>query len=101
MKKYPFLKFYIAEEEECEGTLFVANTNNNSVVWFDNLNREWQGSYFCYEDLKNNKNFFREVEKFDNGYINIEDILDPRALKSIITRFSMWFEEKDEKENEI
>lgn len=100
MKKYTFIKFYITDEEECEGTLFVANTKDNIVVWFDNLNREWQGSYFRYEDLKNDKNF-REVEKFDNGYINTEDILDPRALKSIITRFSMWFEEKGEEENEI
>ena len=99
--KYSFLKFYLADEEECKGTLFVVNTKNNSVVWFDNINQEWQGSYFCYNDIKNNP-FFREVKKFDNGYVNIDDILDPRSKNSIITRFSMWFEGcLNEEENEL
>ena len=98
--KFSFIKFYVTNEKECEGTLFVANSKNNRTIWFDNLNQEWQGSFYTYEDIDKDS-FWKKVKKFDNGYINTDDVLNPSAKNNIIQRYSMWFEEMDEEENEI
>lgn len=70
------LKFYVTFHPamlglpaETAGVLYVANTKDNSLHWFDNQNREWHGSIYGYSDIKSDEDF-KEVKEWDNGYIS-------------------------------
>lgn len=75
------LKFYVTYHPamlglpaETAGVLYVANTQDNSLQWFDNLNREWNGSIYSYIDIIDDKDF-KEVTDWDNGYISTNDAI--------------------------
>lgn len=92
--KTSHFKFYISTNfNDCGDrydVLYATNTLNGHLFWFDDLNGEWHGSLYSYQSIKNDPDF-NETTKFDNGYINIDDALDPLANNSLIRRYPNEF----------
>lgn len=73
--------------EDTAGTLYVVNELTGNVFWFDNDNMEWFKSMYSSEILLNFINMeFVEVENFDNGYVNTDDIWEGLGYTSLIGR---------------
>ena len=73
--------------EDTAGTLYVVNKLTGNVFWFDNNNMEWFKSMYSAEILLELINAeFIEVESFDNGYVNTEDIWEGIGYTSLIDR---------------
>ena len=79
-KRHQYLRFYVTHhqadlglEEDFAGTLYVANILTQQVRWFDNLNYEWVGSTYKYNDIKDDPEFVEITHNWDNGYITKED----------------------------
>ena len=84
--------------EDTAGTLYVVNTLTENVFWFDNDELEWQGSiYPADEVLDAIGDEYEEVESFDNGYVNTEDIWSGIAWTSIVGRYPDEFAENFKK----
>ena len=80
-------------DEDFAGTLDVVNVLTDNVFWFDNDNLEWHKSiYSAKSTLQGIGEEYVEVERFDNGYINTDDLWDERAKNSLIRRYSEEFE---------
>lgn len=77
--------------EDSAGTLDVVNMLTGNVFWFDNDNLEWHKSIYSAEStLKNLGTEYEEVENFDNGYINTEDLWD-NSKHSLIRKYPEEF----------
>ena len=73
---------------ETAGVLDVVNTLTGNAFWFDNENEEWHKSiYSAKSTLAALGDEYIEVESFDNGYVNTDDIWDEGARASLISRF--------------
>lgn len=72
---YPYEHAMFQLPEDSAGTLYIANIENDMMVWFDNFNKEWHTSLNKYSDCCHDSEF-QEVESFDNGYVNTEDVED-------------------------
>jgi len=74
--------------EDCAGTLDVVNMLTGNVFWFDNENLEWHKSIYSSSSvLKFVGEEYEEVERFDNGYINTEELWDKGWKNSLTRRF--------------
>ena len=85
------------------GTLDVVNTLTGNVFWFDNDNSEWHKSiYSAKSTLENIGKEYTEVESFNNGYINTNELWDKAWKNSLVRRYPEEFEEnlKSEQVNE-
>ena len=77
--------------EDSAGTLDVVNELTGNVFWFDNDNSEWHKSiYSAKTTLEGLGDEYEEVDYFDNGYINTDDLWDT-SLTSLLGRFSEEF----------
>lgn len=75
-KKFDHLKFYVAyHPDEAPAMLYVANTKDNNLFWYDHKNGEWLKSIYGYSDIVDDKDF-KEVEKWDDGYSSTADAID-------------------------
>ena len=76
------------------GTLDVVNELTGNVFWFDNENGEWHKSiYSASTTLEGiNTQEYIEVEYFDNGYINTDDLWVEGARASLISRYEDEFQ---------
>lgn len=77
---------------ETAGILDVVNTLTGNVFWFDNENAEWHKSIYSAESTLNNIGIeYIEVESFDNGYINTEELWDDSWKNSLTRRYPQEF----------
>ena len=73
--------------DDTAGTLYVVNELTGNVFWFDNDNMEWFKSMYSAKILLESLNTeFVEVESFDNGYVNTEDLWEGLGYTSLIGR---------------
>ena len=80
---------------ETVGTLYVVNGKTGNAFWFDNLNQEWHKSIFATRHFVNGIHLAeteKEVESFDNGFINTNDLWDIRCQNSILRRYPNEFD---------
>ncbi len=76
------------------GTLDVVNTLSGNVFWFDNDNSEWHKSiYSAKSTLEALGTEYEEVESFDNGYINTDELWDDGWKNSLTRRYPDEFKE--------
>ena len=74
------------------GCLNVVNTLTGNAFWYDNYNEEWHMSIYCAEStLKEIGNEYEEVDNFDNGYVNTDDLWDQRTRASLVRRYPEEF----------
>lgn len=77
---------------ETAGCLDVVNTLTGNVFWYDNYNGEWHKSIYSAEStLKELSNEYKEVESFDNGYVNTDDLWEQGTRASLIRRYPEEF----------
>ena len=77
---------------ETAGILDVVNTITGNVFWYDNENLEWHKSiYSAQSTLDSIGEEYEEVEYFDNGYINTDDLWEGGARASLISRYPEEF----------
>ncbi len=77
---------------ETAGCLDVVNTLTGHVFWYDNLNGEWHQSIYCADTtLKEVGKEYTEVESFDNGYVNTDDLWHERTRASLVRRYPQEF----------
>ncbi len=70
------------------GTLDVVNILTGNVFWFDNDNLEWHQSIYSAEStLQGVGTEYEEVESFDNGYINTDELWDDGWKNSLTRRY--------------
>ncbi len=73
---------------ETAGILDVVNTFTGNVFWFDNDNMEWHKSiYSAQSTIKEIGTEYEEVDCFDNGYINTDDLWDEGSGTSLLRRY--------------
>ena len=74
--------------EEDAGVLYVLNMLTGNVFWFDNDNMEWNASIYPAEALiKDIGREYKEVDSFDNGYVNTDCIWEGIGWTSIVGRY--------------
>ena len=74
------------------GTLDVVNMLTGNVFWFDNDNEEWHKSIYSAKSvIKEIGNEYTEVARFDNGYINTDDLWEQWTKNSLIRRYPEEF----------
>ena len=74
------------------GTLDVVNELTGNVFWFDNENEEWHKSIYSAEStIKNIGSEYIEVDSFDNGYINTDELWDDGWKNSLTRRYPEEF----------
>ena len=74
------------------GTLDVVNMLSGNVFWFDNENAEWHKSiYSAKSTLEALGTEYEEVEHFDNGYINTDELWDDGWKNSLTRRYPEEF----------
>ena len=79
------------------GCLDVVNTLTGNVFWYDNHNKEWHQSIYSAETTLNLLNIeddlieYKEVDCFDNGYVNTEDLWDQESCTSLVRRYPQEF----------
>jgi hypothetical protein len=77
---------------ETAGVLDVVNELTGNAFWFDNDNFEWHKSiYSAKTTLEGLGDEYEEVDHFDNGYINTDDLWHEGARASLISRFPEEF----------
>ena len=79
-------------EDEFDETLYVINELTGNVFWFDNENQEWHQSIYPIKSIVADiGKEFKEVDYFDNGYVNTDDIWEGVGYTSIIDRYPEEF----------
>ena len=79
---------------ETAGVLDVVNMLTGNVFWFDNDNLEWhQSIYAAQSTIREIGIEYEEVESFDNGYVNTDDLWDEGTRTSLIRRYPKEFVE--------
>lgn len=62
------------KEDEDPHTLYVGIKRTGDLFWYDNINGEWCKSMWHIGHLLGDKHF-KQVTKFDNGYISTDDAI--------------------------
>ena len=79
------------------GCLDVVNTITGNVFWYDNYNEEWHKSIYSAEttlsllNIEDNVIQYKEVESFNNGFVNTADLWNKFAQTSLVRRFPQEF----------
>lgn len=87
------------------GTLDVVNLLTGNVFWFDNDELEWHKSIYSADSVLGAiGDEYQEVQRFDNGYVNTDDIWSGIGGRSLVGRYPEEFAvnlKRTEEENEI